>query len=146
MDEHQPWERELDALVRPALLIEPPPAVQHSILAAVLQATAHAPAPVTAVVAPVARGVPLAAYVLLAAALLAYLAAMSALEGLLGNGTWITPLASQLLAAAELLFGRPAAGDPFSLLWLALQAAPWLLLLPVAWLLWERDRAPAPAV
>ena len=39
--EHESWVRELDALVRPSLMVTPPADVQQSILAAVLLAAAH---------------------------------------------------------------------------------------------------------
>jgi hypothetical protein len=146
------WERDLDALVRPSLLVDPPAHVQASILAAVLQVTAPAPWPIPVPVAstPIpaatdARPIPLAAYLLLAAVLVAYVAALSWLEGLFGGSGWLPTLLNQLLAASELVFGRLPSNDPSAMLWLLVQRAPWLALLPLAWLLWERDRAAAPA-
>ena len=146
------WERDLDALVRPSLLIEPPADVQASILAAVMQAAAPAlppvQAPVYAAPSPAtagARSIPLAAYLLLAAVLVAYVATVSWLEGLFGGTGWLPTLMTQLLAASELVFGRLPSNEPAALIWLLIQRAPWLALLPLAWLLWERDRAAAPA-
>jgi len=147
------WERDLDALVRPSLLIDPPAHVQASILAAVLQATAPAPwsiqVPVSSMPSPLptaagARPIPLAAYLLLAAVLVAYVAALSWLEGLFGGTGWLPTLVTQLLAASELVFGRLPSNDPSAIVWFLVQRAPWLALLPLAWLLWERDRAAAP--
>ncbi|MCC7370832.1 MAG: hypothetical protein IT306_20605 [Chloroflexi bacterium] len=146
--EREPWVRELDALVRPALLAEPPPAVQQSILAAVLLAAAAQPTPVP-VAAPQpadvpGRPLPLLAYLLLAAVLVAYVAGVSWLQGLFGNVTWLSILAGQLLTISDLVFGRPDTGEPLTLAWQLFVRAPWLALLPVAWLLWDRDRATAP--
>jgi hypothetical protein len=150
MDDRPIWERDLDALVRPSLVVDPPADVQRMILAAVLQAAA-APAHVPIVaVAPIpvsagARPVPLAAYLLLAAVLVAYVAAVSWLQGLFGGAGWLPTLLTQLLAVSELVVGRPTIGEPMSLAWLVLQRAPWIALLPLGWLLWERDRAAARA-
>jgi hypothetical protein len=145
------WERDLDALVSPVLLTEPPAAVQQAILAAVLAAAAPAPVPIMAAVpatplyapAQVAppRPLSMAAYLLVAAVLVAYVAAMSWVQGAFGGGAWLATLFAQLLAVSELVVGRPAVGEPLTVAWLLLQRAPWLLLLPIGWLLWERDRA-----
>jgi hypothetical protein len=147
LDEQPTWERQLDALVRPSFVVAPPPDVQRSILAAVLQAAAEAPRPVvgiTPVVVPsdtLGRPISLAAYLLLAVVLSAYVAALAWLQGLLGGAGWLPTLISRLLVASEVVFGPLPAGDPMALTWLVLQAAPGLVLLPLAWLLWERDRA-----
>jgi hypothetical protein len=145
--EYQPsWERELDTLVRSSLVVDPPSDVQRSILAAVLQATA-VPAQATALpVGPIAapavgRPIPLLAYLLLAAVLVAYAAALSWVQGLLGGGGWLSTLVAQLLTALDLVVGPTATGEPLALVWLLFQRAPWIALLPLAWLLWERDRA-----
>ena len=148
LDDRPRWERDLDALVRPTLVVDPPAEVQRSILAAVLQATVPAQTPVLAMppsATTVARSVPLAAYLLLAALLVAYVAALSWLEALFGGTVWLPTLINQLLAVSELVIGRPPSGEPLTLVWLLVQRAPWLALLPLAWLLWERDRASAPA-
>jgi len=97
---------------------------------------------VSAATAP-ARPLPLAAYLLVAAVLVAYVAAMSWVQGAFGGGAWLSTLVAQLVAVGELLVGRPVAGEPLAVAWLVIQRAPWLVLLPVAWLLWERDRASA---
>ncbi len=140
------WERDLDALVRPSLLIDPPADVQRSILAAVLQATAPAQTPIVAAPIPTAadaRPIPLAAYLLLAAVLVGYVATLSWLQGLFGETGWLPTLVAQLLAVSELVVGRLPIGEPGALIWLLFQRAPWLALLPLGWLLWERDRAAA---
>lgn len=151
-DDRPAWERDLDALVRPSLVLDPPAHVQQAILAAVLQAAAPAQVPIRApaMAAPIpatagARPVPLAAYLLLAAVLVAYVAALSWLQELSGGAGWLPTLMAQLLAVSELVVGRLPSGEPLTLVWLLLQRAPWLVLLPVGWLLWERDRAAARA-
>jgi hypothetical protein len=145
MDPRPTWERDLDALVQPALVTDPPPDVQRSILAAVLQATAMPTATARPVaMAAAARPIPLLAYALLAAVLVAYAAAISWLNGFVGGAGWVSVLASQLLAVSELVVGRPAAGEPMSVVWLLVQRAPWIALLPLAWWLWERDQSAAP--
>jgi hypothetical protein len=150
MDDRPRWERELDVLVRPALVVDPPADVQRSILAAVLRAAAAPARPAMAAAAPAMAplspgAVPLAAYLLLAAVLVAYVAAVSWVDGLLGGGAWLPTLLTQLLAASSTLVGRPTVDDPLGLVWLLVERAPWLALLPVGWLLWERDRAAARA-
>jgi hypothetical protein len=142
--EREPWVRELDDLVRSSLVMAPPAQVQQSILAAVLLAAApqHVVMPIP--IAEPVRPVPLAAYVLLAVVLVAYVASVSWLEGLFGNVTWVSILFRQLLAATEQTVGRPAATEPFTLAWRLVLQAPWIALLPVGWLLWDRDRASAP--
>lgn len=145
MDVRPAWERDLDALVQPVLVTEPPPEVQRSILAAVLQATAMPVAAFQPVpVAAAARPIPLVAYLMLAAVVVAYAAAISWLNGFVSGAGWISVLMTQLLAVSELVVGRPAVGEPLSVVWLLVQRAPWIALLPVAWWLWERDRAAAP--
>ena len=145
--EREPWVRELDHMVRPALVTEPSRDVQASILAAVLLATAPQPSAVPVAV-PVstesARPIPLMAYVLLAGVLVAYVAAVSWLEGFFGNVTWVSILVQQLVAVTEQTFGRPSAAEPMTLVWELFMRAPWVALLPVAWLLWDRDRSSAP--
>jgi hypothetical protein len=149
--EHEPWVRELDALVRPSLVVDPPAEVQRSILAAVLVTATSQPLPMP-VPAPISRAgaegtgrpVPLAAYVLLAAVLVAYIAGLSWLQGMFGSVTWIAILAQQLVTVAEQIVGRPTSTEPLALIWQLFARAPWLALLPVAWLLWDRDRASAP--
>jgi len=149
-DDRPGWERDLDALVRPVLVVDPPDDVQQSILAAVLRATAVPVAAPVMVAAPTqataaAGPVPLAAYVLLAAVLVVYVAALSWLQGFFGGGGWLPTLVAQLVAVSELVVGRPTSSEPLSLLWTMVQRAPWIVLLPLGWLLWERDRAAARA-
>jgi hypothetical protein len=145
----------LDELLRPAFVVEPPSAVQQSILAAVLLA---AESPVTVPVAtrqasqsypsvaPLpARTVSPLAYLLLAAVLLAYAGLLSWIHGFIGGTDWVNTMVRQVLVAADLVAGQPLSTEPFALAGLLLQAAPWLLLLPLAWLLWDRDHASAGA-
>lgn len=143
--EHEPWVHELDALVRPSLMMAPPADVQRSILAAVLLAATPQPVAVPIPVAESTRPIPLAAYVLLAGVLVAYVAGISWLEGIFGNVTWVSILFQQLLAAAEQTVGRPSATEPFTLAWQLFLQVPWIALLPVGWFLWDRDRATSPA-
>jgi hypothetical protein len=150
MDEQPSWERDLDALVRPSFLVEPSLNVQQAIFASVMRATVTAPQPVLVPAMSTAASadngsISLTAYVLLGAVLLAYAAALSWLQGMFGGGDWLSTLLSQLLAASNLVFGRLRADEPLALVWLVVQRAPWLALLPLAWLLWERDRASAQA-
>ena len=138
----------------------PPPDVQQAILAAVLQAAVEMPRPVLVAVAatprPVAvaarpmplpdvtseRGISLTAYLLLAGVLVAYLAALSWAQGMFGGG-WLPTLAAQLLNASEAVIGPLSVSEPLTLTWALFERAPWIALLPLAWLLWERDRASA---
>jgi hypothetical protein len=151
----QPWVHELDEFVRPSLVVEPSVEMQQSIMMAVLLATAQQPAAVpmpvpfavpTYAPEPAAspRGVPLVAYVLLAAVLVAYVATISWLEGMFGNVTWVSILVQQLFAASEQAVGRPSAAEPFNLVWQLFVQAPWIALLPLAWWLWDRDRSSSP--
>jgi hypothetical protein len=154
------WERELDRLARPALMVAPPPDAQQAILAAVLQAAAEQPrpvlvaaapafrptVPVTPIPVPPERPISLTAYLLLAGVVVAYLAALSWVQGMVGGGGWLSTLAAQLLAAYDAIVGPLSLTEPLTLTWTLLQRAPWIALLPLAWLLWERDRASAPPV
>lgn len=135
----------LDDLLRPALVLDPPPAVQQSILAAVLQSAAPEAAVPRAVASVSSRMVSPAAYLLLGAALLAYVALVSWLQGLLGGASWLATMARQILVAADILLGVSWPLDPLALTSAVLQWAPWLALLPVVIFLWERDRAPSQA-
>ena len=144
------WEHDLDALVRPSFLVAPPPDVQQAILAAVLQAAVEAPRPApvpvpASALAPAGRPVSFGAYLLLAAVLVAYAATLSWMQSLLGGDGWLTTLTAQLLAASEAIFGPLPIAEPLALTWLILERAPWLALLPLAWLLWERDQASDPS-
>jgi hypothetical protein len=150
MDDQNLREPHLDALLRPALLIEPPAAVQQSILAAVLRA-AQSPlvVPLATIPANAARSIaspvpartisPLA-YLLLGAVLLAYAGLLSWIHGFVGGTDWISPMVRQLLVVLDLLGGQSLSAEPLALAGLLIQVAPWLLLLPLAWLLWDRDR------
>lgn len=144
--EREAWVQELDALVGPSLVVEPPADVQRSILAAVLLAASPQPAPVPIPVIsePNVRSLPLAAYVLLAGILVMYIAGLSWFQGAFGNVTWVAILGQQLLAGTEQVVGRPPATEPLALVWQLFARAPWLILLPVGWLLWDRDRVTAP--
>lgn len=146
MDERSPSERRLDDLLRPVLVVDPPPVEQQSILAAVLAAapvpTAAARRTVIAAPAASARTVSPAAYLLLGAALLAYVGLISWFQGIVGGADWLTTMTRQVLAAVDLVTGQPVSADPLALVANVFQFAPWLALLPVAFLLWERDRAP----
>jgi hypothetical protein len=139
------WEHELDLLARPAFIMAPPVDVQQAILAAVLQAAAETPRPAFAVApAPADRPMSLTSYLLLAGVVVAYLAALSWVQGVLGGGGWLPTLAAQLLAASDAVVGPLPMSEPLTLLWLLFERAPWVALLPLAWLLWERDRASSP--
>ena len=147
MDDQELHDPGLDALLRPVFVVEPPAAVQQRILAAVLLAADPSAVPVHAsqsqpgVIPVVARTVSPLAYVLLGAALLAYAGLVSWVQGVIGDAGWLSTLFRQLLVAADLLAGQNLSAEPFALAGLLIQTAPWLLLLPLAWLLWERDRS-----
>jgi hypothetical protein len=149
------WEQELDRLAQPAFLMAPPVDVQQAILAAVLQAAVEIPRPVlVAAAAPqpsvavasesdaAERPISLTAYLLLAGVVVAYLAVLSWAQGMFGGG-WLPTLAAQLLAASDAIVGPLPVSEPLTLTWALFQRAPWIALLPLAWLLWERDRASA---
>ncbi|MCC6179234.1 MAG: hypothetical protein IT305_28330 [Chloroflexi bacterium] len=150
-------EDRLDDLLRDALVVDPPPAVRASLLAAVLDASAMPaamplPVPLAAPLAhslaqpnvartPDAPGPSPLVYALLGALLALYLGLLTSFGGLLGDGNWLVVLAQQSVLAVGLiggvgnvlLTGLPGI-DPESL-------APWLALVPVVWFLFERDRA-----
>jgi hypothetical protein len=140
-----PWEQDLDALLRPSFIVAPPPDAQQAILAAVLQAAAQTPISMPAAqpasAETIGRPVPLVAYVLLAAVLVAYAAALSWAQSIVDAGTWLPTLTAQIVAASESVLGPLPLNEPLTLTWIVLQRAPWLALLPLAVLLWERDRA-----
>jgi hypothetical protein len=146
MDDLARRDARLDDLLRPALLVEPPPEVQQALLAAVLSV---APAPVPAarpsMITRPAHSVTLLTYALLAAATLAYVGLLTWFQGLFEGSSWIVALARSLVSTADLYFGQPLASDPLGLVAAALKVAPWLVLLPIALLLWQRDRAAAQA-
>ena len=75
--------------------------------------------------------------------LVAYAASVSWFQAPSGMVTWVSILSQQLLAATEQTVGRGAAA-PLTLAWQLFMQAPWLALLPLGWLLWDRDRASAP--
>ena len=54
-------------------------------------------------------------------------------------------LVQQVLVGLELVFGRHTTNEPLALIWQVFLRAPWLALIPVAWLLWERDRSTSTA-
>jgi hypothetical protein len=139
------WEHDLDALLRSSFIVAPPPDAQRAILAAVLQAAAQmpiaGPAEQPAPAEATGRPVPLVAYLLLAAVLVAYAAALSWAQSIFDAGGWLPTLTAQLVAASESVLGPLPLNEPLTLTWIVLQRAPWLALLPLAVLLWERDRA-----
>ena len=129
----------LDDLLRPALLVEPPARVQQAILAAVLRAAPPTPPPL--VLAAATRSISPMSYLLLGAVLLAYAGVLSWLQSVIGETGWLTTLFWQLTLVFDLVVGQTLAAEPLTLAWTLVQAAPWLLLLPLAWFLWDRDRA-----
>jgi hypothetical protein len=129
----------LDDLLRPALLVEPTARVQQAILAAVLRAAEPTPVPLALPVA--ARSISPLSYLLLGAVLLAYAGILSWFQGVIGETGWLTTLFWQLTLVLDLVVGQTLAAEPLTLAWTLVQAAPWLLLLPLAWFLWDRDRA-----
>jgi hypothetical protein len=154
MDEQDLHDPHLDALLRPVLLVEPPPAVQQRILATVLRATAapvavpiatnQANATQPNVAAP-DRTVSLLTYLLLGAVLVAYAALLPWIQSAMGGIDWVSTMVRQLLVAVDLLVGQPLPTEPLALAGVLVKVAPWLLLAPLAWLLWDRDRTSAEA-
>ncbi len=155
LDDQDARNPRLDDLLRPVFVVEPPPGIQRSILAAVLMAvepTVAAPSAATQRSAPRPIAVPISsrtispvAYLLLGAVLLAYAGLVSWLHGVMGGPDWVSTMIRQLLVAVDLLAGQSLSTEPLALAGLLIQVAPWLLLLPLAWLLWDRDRASAGA-
>ncbi len=140
-------ERRLDALVRPILLVEPPAEFRTSLLASVLRAAdaldAERPALHVSAIPSVATSPDLSAwaYPAVAALIATYLAVIGSLGGAAVRWDWLPVLIEQLQAAASIVGG----GAPGGLIIVVLQGlaeqAPWVALLPLLWLLWERDRA-----
>lgn len=147
MNDWDALERRLDDLVRPSLVVEPPPRVREDLLATVLRAADvidFAPSVDRAVVdVPPALGASLSplAYAAVAAVVAAYLALVGVIGGLLADGGWLAILLEQLGTAATFVTGASADGLLGSLVLRLAEQAPWLALLPVLWFLWDRDRA-----
>ena len=143
----RPNDPALDALLRPRLVVDPPADVQARLLAAVLDAAGAATLAqnVTPAVPPettprrTGRELTLLAYVVLALAIGLY----AGLLGGLGLGAAPLTLSPELGQAATILFGSPARWMLVELLQYAADHAVWLLLAPLAWYLWEGDRAAA---
>jgi hypothetical protein len=139
-------ERRIDALVRPTLVLDPPPRLQADLLASVLRAadTLYAAPPVQAAAAvarPAGHAVSPLVYAVVAALVGAYLTVVGALGGALTDWSWLPVLVEQVRAAVALATG-PSAGDTaLRLLGAVFEQAPWLVLTPLLFLLWERDRA-----
>ena len=139
-------ERRLDDLVRPSLVVEPPPRLRDDLLATVLRAADvidFAPPMGRAVTAPTAPGAGLSplAYAAVAALIAAYLALVGVIGGLVAEWEWLPILIQQLATAASLVTGPGGDGLLGVLLTRLAEGAPWLALLPVLWFLWERDRS-----
>ncbi len=140
-------ERRLDDLVRPSVVVDPPPVVQADLLAAVLLAADAIYA--TPIVSRVAERPIVAApaalsplvYVLVAALVGTYLAVVGTVGPLFGAGEWLPVLLAQLQTAASLLAGSSGDGLPGVLGQPLAELAPWLALAPLLWYLWDRDRA-----
>ena len=137
----------LDAVLRPQLVVDPPPEVQARVLAAVLQTVdaSRAAQDVAAPLRPVATsatagpGLTLLAYAMLAVAIGLY----AGLLGGLGVASGPVTLTAQLGQAAAVLFGSPLRWVLAELLQYAAGHALWLLLAPLVWYLWDGDRAAA---
>ena len=140
-------ERRLDDLVRPSLVVEPPPLVRADLLTTVLRAADvidfAPPFGRTVPAAPPAPGTGLSplAYAAVAAVIAAYLALIGVLGGMLAEWDWLPILFQQLATAAGVLAGSSGDGLLGTLLPRLFEQAPWLTLVPLFWLLWERDRA-----
>jgi hypothetical protein len=141
----------LDALLRPVLVCEPAAAVQQQILAAVLLAATQVPGaqraafqqsePQPASPLTPARTISAVTYLVLGAVLLAYFGLVAWIQGAIGGVDWLQVMGRQLFMAADLVFGPSLLTEPFAATSLLVQLAPWMLLLPLAWLLWQRYHA-----
>lgn len=140
-------ERRLDDLVRPSLVVEPPPRVGEDLLATVLRA-----ADVIDFVPPVHRAVAAAppalgaglsplAYAAVAALIAAYVAVVGVIGGFVAEWDWLPVLMQQLGTAVGVATGPGGDGLLEALLARLAEGAPWLALVPVLWFLWERDRS-----
>ena len=140
-------ERRLDDLVRPSLVVEPPPRAQYELLATVLRA-----ADVIDFAPPIHRALPAAppvlgaglsplAYAAVAAVIAAYLALLGLFGGFVADWAWLPVLLQQLGTAASFVTGPSADGLLGVLVPQLAEQAPWLALLPLLWFLWDRDRA-----
>ena len=139
-------ERRLDDLVRPSLVVEPPPGVHANLLATVLRAAdavPFAPPVSVTVAAPPALGAGLSplAYAAVATVIAAYLALVGLVGTFVADWEWLPVLVRQLGAAASLVAGPSGDGLLGTVLPRVMEQAPWLALTPLLWLLWERDRA-----
>jgi hypothetical protein len=155
MDDQDLLNPRLDDLLRPVFVVEPPARVQQNILSAVLMAVeptvvVASAAPWRSEPRPIAVPIPgqtisPVAYLLLGAVLLAYAGLVSWIHGAMGGPDWFSTMVHQLLVAGGLLVGQSLSAEPLAVAGMLVQMAPWLLLLPLAWLLWDRDRASAGA-
>jgi hypothetical protein len=140
-------ERRLDELVRPSLVLEPPPAVRADLLASVLRAADAlqvAPSVATTAVgtAPtLGPGLSPLTYAAVAAVIAAYLALVGVLGSVVAEWEWLPILVRELATAVGILTGPSGAGLLETVLPGLVEQAPWLVLLPLLPLLWERDRA-----
>ena len=140
-------EHRLDDLVRPSLVVEPPPRVRADLLATVLRAADvidFAPTVGRTVVAdPPVQGTALSplAYAAVAALIGAYLALVGFVGGFVAHWDWLPILVQQLGTAASFVAGSSGDGLLGVLVPRLADQAPWLALLPVLWLLWQRDRS-----
>lgn len=145
-DDWDALEHRLDDLVRPSLVVEPPPRFRADLLATVLRAadvTDFAPAADRAVAAPPALGTGLSplTYAAVAALVAAYLALVGVIGGFVAEWEWLPVLVEQLGTAAGVVGGPSGDGLLGVLLPRLAEQAPWLALVPVLWFLWERDRS-----
>lgn len=143
----------LDGLLRSHLVLDPPPELQSSLLAAALAeaestaasrgAVTFAEAPVPWFLAPPVRRLSLGAYGVLAMLVAVYVA----MVGSLGMD-WPLGAAWELYAAISFVLRTPAGQVIGGLVGGLGDRLAWLALVPIVWYLWSSDRAalrPAPS-
>ena len=146
VNDWETYERRLDDLVRPSLVVEPSARVRADLLATVLRAAdvidfAPAISPPVVAAPPLGAGLSPLAYAAVAAVVASYLTLVGPVGGSLAEWQWLPVLVQQLGSAAGFVAGTSGEGFVGTLLPGMLERAPWLALVPLLWFLWDRDRS-----
>ena len=132
-------EAALDDLLRAALVVEPPAAVQRKLLASALRVAdglaAARPEPTEAR----PRRVPLVAYVLLGLLVALYAGLLGPVWGWEGPGAF----AGEAILSIRILLSSPLTWIIADLVERATDQIVWALVAPLVWYLWQSDRAAA---
>ncbi len=130
-------ERALDKLLRASLIVDPPMELRERLLAHVVDIPrAHVPASIASLAGGQIGPLQVPGYLLVALAIAVY----STVIGTIGSD-WPMVAVAQVWLAARFVFDSPA-GSVLGELASQLEGyALWLMLIPVAWLLWEGDQA-----